>query len=397
MTFVIIHGAFGSPGENWFPQLRRELEALGQKVLVPQFPVDSWEDLKRAGPEYTISNQTLPNWLSVFEQVKEAIPKNEKLCFVGHSLGPLFILHAVDRFSLKLDSAIFVSPFLDKLDSWEINLANASFYKTDFDFEHLKKLIPVSYVLYSDNDPYVAKQHSLLFAKALDSSPILVRRAGHMNSAVNLNEFPLVLDLCLTRLDLSLYQRYLAHRKKIDAQAYIMEEKDRGRITLRPGDVVDEGLFHFTHLSKQGFCTLYAPLADYWDPDSIYMQKAREAAARVRDFTRVIIFDKTEELVQEKIRKQIRLDLQAGIRIFVIPYESIRSQVPEPDFGIWDNEYVCIVRSDRVKHRVTEVELTSRQDDISDALGWKQTIMEKATPINDPETDTAGYIGNLSV
>jgi len=87
------------------------------------------------------NNQNLENWLKFFEkEVLPKIKKNEKLCFIGHSLGPLFILHIVEKFNLQLDSAIFVSPFLDKLNcDWQVNSVNSTFWKEDFDWENLKK------------------------------------------------------------------------------------------------------------------------------------------------------------------------------------------------------------------------------------------------------------------
>ncbi len=206
MKFIIFHGSYGSPDGNWFPQLKKKLELLGQEVIVPRFPVDDWDEVTKKGPSQELKNQNLENWLKAFEDTRKKLKKDDKLCFVGHSLGPLFILHVVQKYNIKLDSAIFVSPFLRPLNkAWQIYLANKSFYNAVFDFEKLKKLIPVSYVLYSDNDPYVDEEYSKEFAQKLNSSLIFVKKAGHMNSEVNLNEFPLVLELCKTRLDLSLY------------------------------------------------------------------------------------------------------------------------------------------------------------------------------------------------
>lgn len=391
MIFMLFHGSFGSPDENWYPQLKAQLDLLGQTVVIPQFPVDSWDDLKNTGQSYVMKHQILSNWLATIGQEIKSLPKNEKICFIGHSLGPLFILHVAEKYGIKLDCAIFVSPFLDKLDRWEFNLANASFYRTDFDFEKLKRLIPVSYVLYSDNDPYVSRNHSVLFAKAMDSSLIMVRKAGHMNSAVNLNEFPLVLDLCMTRLDLSLYQQYLVHRRKLGAQEYITAAKDRGIIRLKPDDVIDEGVFHFTHLTRSGFCTLFTGFKDYWDPTSDYMEQARIAVRRVPDFTRVIILDKPDDLKDNRILTQIKLDYSAGISIYLLLYSEVKDIVIEPDFGIWDDEYVCVVRYDTQKKSISEVELNSRSADIKQYSVWKDIILRKATKISNPEPDVDLY------
>lgn len=202
MKFVILYGSFGSPESNWFPELKERLESLNQEVIIPRLPTENWEEVTRAGPQRPPKNQSLESWLKAFEKISKTLKKGEKPCFISHSLGSLFILHLVDRYNFQLDSAIFISPFLEKLGrSWQIDLVNQSFYKTDFDFSKLKRLIPISYVLYSDNDPYVASKYSVDFAQKLGSSPIFVRKAGHMNIEFGFKTFPLVFELCKTRLD----------------------------------------------------------------------------------------------------------------------------------------------------------------------------------------------------
>jgi len=382
MKFVLFHGSFGSPDENWFPELRADLESLGQTVIAPQYPVDDWDEMVKNGPGAPLAHQSLDAWLSVFE--KDVLPKlngKEKIMFVGHSLGPVFILHCIAKFKIRLDAAIFVSPFMDTLDMWEFNHANGSFLKTDFDFDTLKKYIPVSYVLYSDNDPYVKKDHSLLFARALDSSTILVRSAGHMNASVNLNEFPLVRDLCYSRLDLPLYQKFLEHYKKQSAQGYITAAKNRGILRIAPEEVVDEGIFHFGHLAKDGFCTLFTGYQTFWDPQSVYMEKAREAARRVPSFVRVIVAADASDFHSPVLKKQVELDIEAGIHVYAVGWDDIKDVVGEPDFGIWDHNYVCVVRADAEKKEVVEAELNSKVDDLSRYESWRDHILKKAKRI----------------
>ena len=392
MKFVLFHGAFGSPEGNWFPELKDKLESLGQDVIVPNFPVESWNEVTKNGVNKPPTKQSLDAWLRVFEPIAKSFKKGEKLCFIGHSLGPVFILHAVNQFNIQLDSAIFVSPFMDALKSkefWQFDHVNASFYKTDFDFELLKKLIPVSYVLYSDSDPYVSKTHSILFGNALGSSSILVKRAGHMNSEVNLNEFPLVYELCKTRLDLSLYQKYIAHRKELFAIDY---EKNTSEevLFIKSDEIFEEGKFHFRNLKYEGFCTFYTAWKD-WDTQNRYYEEARQAARRVKKFIRVFMVDKLSDLTRPVLLEQIKLDIAAGIQAYLCLYDDIKAFVSEPDFGIWDNEYLCLVHFDEKKQVIGEVEINGKKSDILKAQQWKQFILDHAMKIQDINKDMAAF------
>jgi len=394
MKFVIFHGSFGSPEENWFPELKERLESLGQEVIVPQFPVEDWDDFTRSGHDTVPKKQNLENWLKFFkEKVLPQIKKGEKLCFIGHSIGPVFILHAVDRFSIQLDSAIFVSPFLGKLKDnvpWQFNLVNNSFYKTNFDFNKLTKLIPVSYVLYSNNDPYVDKNLTEDFALNMKSSVIQVRSAGHLNSEVNLNEFPLVLELCKSRLDLSLYQKYLAHRRELFSVDYI-KGKSEEVISLDAKEVFDEGIFHFRNLRKSGFCTLYTG-TKFWDTQSKYMIEARKAAKRIKNLTRVFVVENLSDLKRKRLLEQINLDLDSEIKVYLCKLADVKD-IPEPDFGIWDEDYTCYVHFDKNK-QANEVKLSSRRKDIEEAILWKEKILEKSVRIKNTGKDLEEFIKN---
>jgi len=396
MKFVIFHGSFGSPEGNWFPQLKESLENIGQEVIVPQLPVEDWDTFTKTGSTTIPKNQNLQNWLKTFEKLVKSFKKGEKLCFVGHSLGPLFILHVIEKYNIKLDSAIFVSPFLEKLGGmWQIDNINASFYKIDFDWKKLNRLIPVSYVLYSDNDPYVPKARSLEFAHKLGSSLVLVRGAAHMNinKIVNLNEFPLVLELCKSRLDLNLYQKYLAHRRELFSVQYI-EGKSEEVIYLSPNEVRDEGTFHFRNLNKSGFATFYVKLGTFWDPKSQYMEECRKAAKRV-PITRVLILDTANELLKPIAMEQMKLDMPAGIKTYICLRKDIKDVVKELDFGLWDEDYRCFVQFNK-KFKVTEVEMSSRKKDLLEAKKWRDYMLKHATQIHNADKDITAFIKSHS-
>ncbi len=210
MKYLIIHGSFGTPTGNWYPFLKEKLEILNQDVLVPQFPIEDWDYVTKQGKTYVNKKQTLDSWLHTFETKVSPWAKDEPVVVVAHSLGAVFLLHVLTNFELNVDTAIFVSPFFsvdDTIGPWQVQLVNKTFYKRDFNFEELRAKLPVSYVLYSENDPYVDPVNAREFAWELNSSVILVRGAEHMNSEVNMKEFPLVLELAKSRIDLTLYQK----------------------------------------------------------------------------------------------------------------------------------------------------------------------------------------------
>lgn len=391
MKFVLFHGAFGSPESNWLPELKDKLESLGQEVVVPAFPVDTWEHVTKQGPKSPSKRQNLTNWFSEFDRIYKTFRKREKLVFIGHSLGPLFILHVVGRYGIKLDSAIFVCPFLEKLNtSWQIDHVNKSFYKTDFDFGKLRKLIPASYTLYSNDDPYVEQKYSRAFGEALGSSMISLRRAGHMNSEVNLNEFPLIMDLCITRLELPLYQRYLSLKEKLGLTEYV--EKTKGsRVKVDAEEALAEGVFRFRNLVHNGFFTFFTPMVGFWDPHSQYMKDAREAAKRGKHLTRVFIVERASDLKSTLLREQIRLDFEAGIHIYLCRYDDIKDTVSIPDFGITDDSYVCFVPYDKKTKKAKEIELNSSEEAITMARRWKVEILNNAMEVKDVKKDPATF------
>jgi uncharacterized protein len=182
MKFVIFHGAYGSPAGNWFPWLKEELTNLGHEVLIPTFP--------------TPQNQTLDYWIKTFEPIANAFNNDEEIVFIGHSLGCVFMLHIIEKYTIHLRSAIFVSPFLSGIGKPEFDKVNASFYKEDFDFTKLQTLIPQSYTFYSDNDPYVHKELSVNFAEKLQSEQICIKNGGHLNSEAGFTEFTQLLNIC---------------------------------------------------------------------------------------------------------------------------------------------------------------------------------------------------------
>ncbi len=197
MQCVIFHGAFGKKDGNWFPWLKKELEAMGHEVFLEQYPTDQWADIENGGKNNTNTIQNLTSWTAYFKKnVFPRLDHTKGLVFFGHSLSPVFILHLVDRFNLQLQGAVFASPFLEALNveaTWPFDVVNRTFYKTDFDWKKLKKLIPHSYVLYGLDDPYVPNARPIAFGQHLGSTLIPVEGGKHLGDTHP--QLPILLDL----------------------------------------------------------------------------------------------------------------------------------------------------------------------------------------------------------
>lgn len=194
-----MHGSYGSPQENWFPWLKKELEQRSQTVILKQFPVDDWDAINRIGSDDVASYQpieSLASWETYF--LEHVLPQigDEPFVFIGHSIAPIFMLHMLKKYPLQLAGAIFVAPFFDiptNPESWQFYPVNKTFYSMDFDFDKIKEKIGKSYVVYGDDDPYVPVSEPVLFAEKLGSEIFVVKGGGHCGSIFK--EFPLVLNL----------------------------------------------------------------------------------------------------------------------------------------------------------------------------------------------------------
>lgn len=203
MKFIFVHGSFSTPQDHWFPWLKETLETLGHSIIAPQFPVDQWSRVSRQSVEAYIPTQNLDSWMSTFASILPQLSQQKELCFVGHSIGPLFMLHVVMTHALQVAHAFCVAPFLRPASKDElkdkatalVDKANKTFYKKDFDFYRLRTYIPDSTVIYSDDDPYVPEYDALEFAQKLGSTTVKLSGLGHMGTESNLCEFSELLEI----------------------------------------------------------------------------------------------------------------------------------------------------------------------------------------------------------
>jgi len=183
---IIIHGAFGCPNENWFPFLKREIEALGVNVLVPAFP--------------TPEGQSLESWLEVFKEYENYL--NDKTIFVGHSLGPAFILNLLEKYDKVVAAAYFVAPFTGLINIEDFDKINYTITDRNFDWDLIKEHCKEFYVYHSDNDPYVPQSKSEFMSKQLGAKKYeIIEGGGHLGASAGFTEFPALFQEIKSKLE----------------------------------------------------------------------------------------------------------------------------------------------------------------------------------------------------
>ena len=175
---LIIHGSYGSPDENWFPWLKKELERLDCRVFVPKFP--------------TPKNQNLESWLKVFNEYKKYLDKNSIL--IGHSLGCAFILSLLERLNIRIKAAFLVAGFIDFIGNDYFDTINRTFIKKKFDWEKIRKNCKYFFAYSSDNDHYMPLSMGEELAKKLNAKLKIIKNAGHFNEKSGYLKFEILLE-----------------------------------------------------------------------------------------------------------------------------------------------------------------------------------------------------------
>ncbi|MFH2106383.1 MAG: alpha/beta hydrolase [Candidatus Micrarchaeota archaeon] len=178
MTNVfIIHGTAGYPGENWFPWLKDELEILGCKVIVPQFP--------------TPLNQTPEIWFEVFDKYKEEF--TEDAILVAHSLGGAFALRILEKSKVKIRATFLVAAPIGILPIRNYE-GDKPFIGKPFDWKKIKNNSRKFFVFHSEDDPMVSVGNGVELSKQVGAEFTRPPNAGHFNAKAGYLTFELLLE-----------------------------------------------------------------------------------------------------------------------------------------------------------------------------------------------------------
>jgi len=178
---LILHGTDSNPTDNWFPWLKKELEAKAWQVTLPELPDSSTPNIKKY-------NDFLFNQLH--------FDFDEDTVLIGHSSGAVAILGILQALpeDKKVKHCYLVSAFINDL-GWE---SLSSLFEEEFDFAKIKNKADNFTILHADNDPYCPLDHAKFLAEKLDAE--LLIKAGQKHFSIGsfgekYKEFPELLAL----------------------------------------------------------------------------------------------------------------------------------------------------------------------------------------------------------
>lgn len=170
----VVHRWYGTPGADWYPSAKQEMEKKGFLVNVLRMPHPS--------------RPKLDEWLP---HLAESIGNpNENTFLVGHSAGVATILSYLEKLKPgeKIGGCVLVAGWLDDLGYKQLS----SFVNKPFNWakirEHCKKFVTID----SDNDPYVKPYHGRGFQKKLKAKLITEHKKGHLDDDSKIKKLPSV-------------------------------------------------------------------------------------------------------------------------------------------------------------------------------------------------------------
>ncbi len=190
----IFHGSYGSPQENWFPWLKKELEKLGHRVFVPQLPIPP---PKKQNTYY--GGHKLLDWLKTVEKYQKYF--NEETIIVAHSRGCVFTFRFLEKIKKPVASVFLVAPWMNFIWYPKGYKGVDSFHKKPFLWNKIKKTSKYFEVFQSTNDDTPIKEGKEI-AKKLGAKLNIVKNAGHFNVyySPKFKKFPFLLERIKTRL-----------------------------------------------------------------------------------------------------------------------------------------------------------------------------------------------------
>ena len=178
-SFLILYGIGGSGTSHWQSWLHKELVNRGKKSYFPDFP-----DKDQPNKEI---------WLSHLTSLLDAIPENEEVTVVAHSLASIMWFHYATSFpKRKVKRAILVSPPSPFLEYPPV----MTFFPIPENMGEVVSGAEKTLFVLSSTDPYCTLEDATKYM-GLEIPFIILPKMGHINVESGHGPWEWILDICL--------------------------------------------------------------------------------------------------------------------------------------------------------------------------------------------------------
>lgn len=179
MKAILIPGnGGGSPTDNWFPYLERELSMRGVRVINVQFP-----DAILARKEY---------WLPFIEK----LGADEHTVLIGHSSGAVAAMRYAETHKI-MGSVLVGACYTDLGYDTE---KQSGYYDTSWDWKAIKNNQQWIIQFSSSDDPWIPIEQAQYIHAQLDTEYYEYIDRGHFGGDKEVKEFPELIEKLLQHL-----------------------------------------------------------------------------------------------------------------------------------------------------------------------------------------------------
>lgn len=178
---IIVHGWASHDQDGWFPWLKTQLEEQGFVVEIPNMPNPMVPVIKA--------------WVGHLQDTLKNIDSDT--IFIGHSIGCQTILRYLETIDTPIRGAVLVAGFfkLDGLRSPDERAIAKPWMDTPIDLEKVKRVLPRSIVILSDNDRFVPLEpNKQAFEEELGSEIMVDHGKKHFAGDQGITELPSALE-----------------------------------------------------------------------------------------------------------------------------------------------------------------------------------------------------------
>lgn len=167
---VFVHGYTASHLADWYPDISKELDALGVDYAIPDLPGGK--------------NPHSREWLEIID--REVKQSNKPVVLVGHSLGTRAVLLYLDQYKQPIKAAFLIAAFANRVENAERrDRSYADFFEYPVDIGAIKKLCGQFTVIHATDDDSIDIEQGKDIAEDLDAKLITVDGRGHLYKPSN--------------------------------------------------------------------------------------------------------------------------------------------------------------------------------------------------------------------